>query len=257
MFSLYFLFKPAKYSSKVSFYTNYTESISPNFLNSVFGAAAGSASPSLKFSIEHFINSDRFLNGIVEQEYIIKGESITLVEYWGKDYKKIFTLNPISFLSKLNKNIMLNKELSVFNQKRFFAKEKLINSIKYSEERLLSHHEIIVTLANQELSKNIATNIYKSMVEYSNEVTNTKASEKREFIEGRIKQVKYELESSERKMIDLLQKNKDLSSPILLLEKKKELKEILLCLVSYIYLFQINLSLLKLMKKILHHLSLF
>ena len=51
---------------------------------------------SLKFSIEHFINSDRFLNGIVEQEYIIKG-SITLVEYWGKDYKKIFTLNPISF----------------------------------------------------------------------------------------------------------------------------------------------------------------
>ena len=49
LFSLYFLFKPAKYSSKVSFYTNYTESISPNFLNSVFGATTGPASPSLKF----------------------------------------------------------------------------------------------------------------------------------------------------------------------------------------------------------------
>ena len=48
---------------------------------------------------------------------------------------------------------MLNKELSVFNQKRFFAKEKLIKSIKYSEERLLSHHEIIVTLANQKIVK--------------------------------------------------------------------------------------------------------
>ena len=66
------------------------------------------------------------------------------------------------------------------------------------------------------------------MVEYSNEVTNTKASEKREFIEGRIKQVKYELESSERKMIDLLQKNKDLSSPILLLEKERIERDITL-----------------------------
>ena len=34
LFSLYFLIKPAKYSSKVSFYTNYTESVTPSFLNS-------------------------------------------------------------------------------------------------------------------------------------------------------------------------------------------------------------------------------
>ncbi len=234
LFSLYFLIKPAKYSSKVSFYTNYTESVTPSFLNSVLGAASGSTSPGLKFSIKHYTESERFLNEVVEYEYIINGESTTLVDYWGSDYDKIFTLNPISFLSKLNKNLMLNKELPISSQKRHFAKEKLAKSIKYSEERLLSHHEIIVTLTDQKLSKDIVANIYKSMVKYSSAVTNIKASEKREFIEGRIQQIKNELETSESKMIDLLKNNKDLSSPILLLEKERIERDI--ALFSQLYL---------------------
>jgi uncharacterized protein involved in exopolysaccharide biosynthesis len=234
LFCFYFLIKTPSYSSKISFYTNYTESVSPSFLTSVLGAAAGGSSKGLKFSIEHYTDSDRFLNEIVEQKYIIEGNTTTLVDYWGKDFNNFITLNPISFLSKVNKNLMLNKKISDLDQKRHFAKEKLSKSIKYSEDRLLSHHEVVVTLKHQELSKDIVTNIHKSMLKYSNEVTNIKASEKRIFIDGRIQQIKNDLENSENKMIDLLQNNRDLSSPILLVKKERIQREI--ALFSQLYL---------------------
>ena len=234
LFCFYFLIKTPSYSSKISFYTNYTETVTPSFLTSVLGAAAGSSSQGLKFSIEHYTDSDRFLNEIVEKEYFIGGENITLVDYWGKDYNNFFTLNPISFLSKLNKNLMLNKEISEKDKKRHFAKEKLSKSIKYTEDRLLSHHEVVVTLKNQNLSKDVVSNIYQSMVKYSNEVTNIKASEKRIFIEGRIEQVRIELKNSENKMIDLLQNNKDFSSPLLVVEKERIQRDI--ALFSQLYL---------------------
>ena len=234
LFCLFFLIKTPSYSSKISFYTNYTETISPSFLTSVLGAAAGTSSKGLKFSIEHYTDSDRFLNEIVEQEYDIEGKSLTLVDYWGKNFNNLLTFNPIAFLSKVNKNLMLNREISSSEKRRHFAKEKLSKSIKYSEDRLLSHHEIVVTLNDQNLSKDIVTNIYKSMVQYSNEVTNIKASEKRIFIQGRIKQVKVELENSENKMISLLRNNKDLSSPTLLVEKARIERDI--ALFSQLYL---------------------
>jgi uncharacterized protein involved in exopolysaccharide biosynthesis len=234
LFCFYFLIKTPSYSSKISFYTNYTESATPSFLTSVLGAAAGGSSKGLKFSIKHYTDSDRFLNEIVEQKYIIEGKTTTLVDYWGKDFNNFITLNPISFLSKVNKNLMLNKKISDLDQKRHFAKEKLSKSIKYSEDRLQSHHEVVVTLNHQELSKDIVTNIHKSLLKYSNEVTNIKASEKRIFIDGRIQQVKNDLENSENKMIDLLQNNRDLSSPILLVKKERIQREI--ALFSQLYL---------------------
>ena len=85
LFIIYFSFiqKPI-YSSKVSFYTNYSESktlSSISFINSFTQAP----SDDLGFSISDYVVSDKILKSIVNKEYDIDNTKITLVEYWGKE----------------------------------------------------------------------------------------------------------------------------------------------------------------------------
>ena len=229
LFSFYFLVvRTPSYSSTISFYTNYTKKTDTSFLSPFIGGLQGQITD-LHFSVNNYIKSDKFLEDIVKKEYSINGEKKTLVEHWGNNYNNFITINPISLFQKINKNIMLNKNLSEKEKKTHFAKEYLGSTITHSEERLSNLNAITVRVRRDaSLSKEIVENIYGSIIKYSNEVTNIKAFEKRIFIEGRLLEIKKELESSENEMLEFLEENKDFSSPSLLLKKGRIDRDIVL-----------------------------
>ena len=78
------------------------------------------------------------------------------------------------------------------------------------------------------LPEQIANAIYNSTISYSNEITNTKAIEKREFINDRVNQVRKDLENFENEMIIFLNNNKSLDSPNLLIQKGRIERNIIL-----------------------------
>tara|TARA_B100001057_G_C22676969_1_gene882210 strand:+ start:31 stop:1050 length:1020 start_codon:yes stop_codon:yes gene_type:complete len=218
---LYFTFlKTPSYSAKVSFYTDYKKASESSLFTPFIGVMTGDES--LNFSIEDYITSDKFLKEISLKTYNVNGEEQTLVQLWSKDFNKIFSINPVDFIKKINGQYMLNKNLSIDEKKLAYTKKKLKNSISHKEERLTNLHTITVTLRRDAfLSEQIANAVYSSTISYSNEITNTKAIEKRNFINERVNQVKKDLEDFENEMIDFLNKNKNLDSPNLLIQKDR------------------------------------
>ena len=69
---------------------------------------------------------------------------------------------------------------------------------------------------------------FESIIDYSNEVTNTKGKEKRGFIESRLSEVRIDLENAENKMLLFLEKNKNLDSPSLILQSDRLKRNIML-----------------------------
>ena len=116
----------------------------------------------------------------------------------------------------------LGKDLSVEERKILFAKEFLRNSIMYSEDRKSSLHTISVLASNPKLSRDITNQIFQSILSYSNEVTNVKAREKKDFIQGRLFEINQDLEKSENDKRLFLEQNKNIgSSPSLILQKER------------------------------------
>ena len=231
LYSVYFFIKSPSYSSEVSFYTNYNESSSLSSLG-VLGSLGGFASDdnSLKFSITNYLSSDKLLKQIVEKEYIIEGNRKNLVDYWGSKYNNIFSVNPIALLKNINRNFALIKNLSVEEKKLLFAKEKLLRSIKHSEDKRSSLHTVNVILRTKDplLSKQIVNAIFESIIDYSTEVTSIKAIEKRDFINARLFEIKKDLENTEKEMQLFLEKNKSITSPSLTLQQERIQRNILL-----------------------------
>jgi len=228
IFTIYFFVKTPYYSSELSFYTNYTPSsqtsLSLSFLPGNFGDLM---SDNLNFSISDYINSKKFLQGIVEKQYQFGEKKGTLIEVWGSTYNNFLTINPLSFVTKINNNVMINKNLSEEEKKAYFARAKLKSSIKFSEDRVTSLNTItVITKRHSNLSEEILINIYESIINYYSEVNNTKAFEKKQFINERLSEVKSELKKSEEKMISFLEKNKDSNSPTLTLKKASLQREI-------------------------------
>ena len=218
---IYFvLFKTPSYSSTVSFYTNYQKQSESSFLTPYLGSFVDSQD--LNFSVENYIHSDKLLEEICLNKYYINGEEKTLVDLWSEDFDKIFSINPIAFFGNINSQIMLNKNLSLDERKLNFTKKKLSSSILYKEERLSNLNTITVILRrNAVLTQKIAEEIYNSIIRYSNEITNSKAIEKRDFIQERVNQVQLDLEKHENEMIAFLNSNKSLNSPHLLVKKDR------------------------------------
>ncbi len=218
---LYFtFFKTPSYSAKVSFYTDYKKASESSLFTPFIGVISGNES--LNFSIDNYISSDKFLEEISLQKYNVNGKEQTLVELWSKDYNKVFSINPIDFIKKIDNQFMLNKNLNIDERKLAHTKKKLKNSISHKEERLSNLHTITVTLRRDAfLPQQIANAVYSSTISYSNEITNTKAIEKRDFINQRVNQVKKDLENFENDMIIFLNNNKNLDSPNLLIQKDR------------------------------------
>ena len=225
---IYFLFlKTPSYSAKVSFYTDYKKVAESSLFTPFLSGISGGES--LNFSIENYIISDKFLEEISLKTYNINGKNQSLVEAWSNDYNKIFSINPIDLVKKINDQFMINKNLNVEQRKLSFTKKKLKNSISHKEERLSNLHTIHVTVRRDALlPEQIANAIYNSTISYSNEITNTKAIEKREFINDRVNQVRKDLENFENEMIIFLNNNKSLDSPNLLIQKGRIERNIIL-----------------------------
>ena len=232
LYTIYYFIKAPSYSSEVSFYTNYNESNALSSLGVLSNLGGFSQeSGGLGFSVSNYLNSEKLLKQIVEKEYIIDGNKKTLVDYWGNDYNKIFSINPVSFLKKINKHFSLVKDLSVEEKKLLLAKEKLLKRIRYSEDRKSSFHTIVVVVDDDDyslLSRDIVNEIFESIIDYSTEVTNIKAKEKRDFIQGRLLQIKKDLESSEEAMLVFREKNKNRTSPSLILQQDRIQRDIVL-----------------------------
>lgn len=230
------LIKNPLYSSTVSFYTNYSES---NTLSSVsfISSFTNTQSDDLGFSISDFIVSDKILQHVVEQEYNINNNKTSLVEYWGQNYKKIISVNPISTIIRLNRASKLSKNLSVEQKKLILAKEVLKKSIIYTEDRKSSLHTIKIVCDNAKLSRDISSQVFQSIVSYSNEVTNIKAKEKKDFIKGRLLEINRDLEKSENDIRLFLEKNKKISSsPSLVIQKDRLERDITLYSQLYVSL---------------------
>ena len=88
-----------------------------------------------------------------------------------------------------------------------------------------------------QLSKEVANAIFESILSYSNEVTNVKAGEKKDFIQSRLNDIKEDLENSENEMLVFIENNKNLNySPNLMLQRDRIQRNISLYSQLYISL---------------------
>tara|TARA_B100001250_G_scaffold147843_1_gene126640 strand:+ start:29321 stop:30334 length:1014 start_codon:yes stop_codon:yes gene_type:complete len=222
LFFLYKLIQTPRYSSSISFYTNYEKS---NQIPSSLGfisSLTGTSDNQLGFSVSDYINSQSFAKDILEDEYNIDGNNIILYDHFSDNYDSLFSINPISMIFKINRHFKLADNLSEDDKKFLFAKEALMSYITYSEDKKTFLHTITITVsAFPLLSQQIAESAFKSIITYSNEVTNIKGKEKRKFIADRLLSIKIDLENAENQMLTFLEKNKDLNSPALVLQRDR------------------------------------
>lgn len=222
IFFVYKSIQTPKYSSSISFYTNYEKSNPIPSSLGLIGGLTGINDNQLGFSISDYINSDGFAQDILENEYEIEGNKIRLLDHFSVKYNKLFSFNPLAMILKINRHFTLVDNLSEEEKKFLYAKEVLFKNILYSEDKKTSLHNIKVSVGGFPLlSQQIAESIYKSIITYSNDVTNVKGKEKRKFIESRLLAVKADLENEESKMLIFLENNKDLNSPGLLLKRDR------------------------------------
>lgn len=222
----YFFIKTPVYSSSISFYSNYSSisnSTSVGFLQSLTG---DSNNKELGFSISDFIKSDRFLSQIINEKYIINDNKISLVEHTEESSSRLISINPFIFFENISIRIRLIPNLSKQQMTEFFSKKYISDNLSYSEDRKTNLHRISFKGKNLELIEQITENIFKSILLYSNKVTNDKATEKKMFIEGRLNDIRKELELAENEKLNFLEKNKIISSPSLILQENRIEKNI-------------------------------
>lgn len=220
IFIIYFFISKPVYTSSVTFYTDYTDSDSLSLLNPFLDQLDGENND-LSFSVSDYVESDKFLNDIIQEQYKIDGESISLIDYWGNSQ------NPVLYLLRFNRSLMFEKTLSNNEKMIFYTKRELKKKISFSINRKSGLNVMHVSIkGHSNLAQEIAFSAYKSILNYSTEVTNIKAIEKQDFISGRINKIKLELETEEMKMLDFMQANKKIESPFLLLEKDRIQTEI-------------------------------
>ena len=147
LFFLYKLIQTPRYSSSISFYTNYEKS---NQIPSSLGfisSLTGTSDNQLGFSVSDYINSQSFAKDILEDEYNIDGNNIILYDHFSDNYDSLFSINPISMIFKINRHFKLADNLSEDDKKFLFAKEALMSYITYSEDKKTFLHTITITVS--------------------------------------------------------------------------------------------------------------
>ena len=222
----YFLFKTPQYGAKVSFYTTYNKSNNFSVLNLLPSNFNLKPEDSLSFSIDDVLKSEQLLYKVISQEYFIDNTKISLIEYWGVDYNNFFSVNPLSLILNINSYLMSNKSLTNEKKKINHASYVLSESIIFEKNDKTMLNSITVVNEDSQLAYQIVRNIYNEVVKFSYEITNSKGEQKRKFIESRLYDVKREMENLEDELLALVEKNKGLTSPSLLLTKSRLEQEI-------------------------------
>tara|TARA_B110000003_G_C16611914_1_gene519798 strand:+ start:180 stop:1190 length:1011 start_codon:yes stop_codon:yes gene_type:complete len=221
---IFFVIAPSKYVSKVTFYTNYERSDGTAALSFLSNLTSLDSDNSLGFSLEDFLVSDRFLLEIVNKEYTINNNSLSLVDHWAEGIND-FTLHPIILLSRLNKKLHFSDKLSNRDIMNYYAKKNLLENMNYSSNSQTGLHSVTIKAKNSpQLANDIAKNIYYSVVDYYTSITNIKALEKRQFISGRLTVVQDKLAKSEEDLVVFMEKNKSLNNSVKLMLKKDRIE---------------------------------
>ena len=243
LYIFYFLsfFLGAKnYTSSVSFYTNYASNPSLGGFSTI-SLPLSLTESQLRFDVGNYINSDKFLTEICNQEYEINGTVTTLSDKWGGKYNKYkqFML-PHNFFLMWSSNLMFTDIASHESKKLYFAKKLLRAKMTYSEDRKSDLKTITISLLHDpSLPKQILDEMVKSIVNYSNEISNLKSSEKISFLEQRTSEVKSDLLIAENNLLNFLEKNIKINSPSLRIEKDRLERDV--TLLSQI-LYQVSLQ---------------
>ena len=101
-------------------------------------------------------------------------------------------------------------------------------NLYHFEDDNSSLHVVVIKVDDLQLANQISQSIVSSIINYSTSITNIKAKEKAEFIQERLNQTKVSLENSENEKLLFSEKNKDLSSPSLVLKSNRLNRNILL-----------------------------
>lgn len=222
LYSALFFLGQDKYIGKVSFYTNYLENKS-----SLLNIPLGMNDSILPFSIKDYLESEKFMQNVIEKEYTIGHQRMTLVDYWGSvataDISdNLFSYGPVITLLVLNKKTVLLKDLNENEIKSFFARKELRKNIKFAFDRNTDLYTISVEIKKHPvLAAELINNIYQSIIDYDTNINNGKALEKSIFIENRLEKIENELYLSEQRLIDFLDENKELKSPSLIVQKNR------------------------------------
>ena len=236
IYFFYFVLKSPVYTSSVSFYSNYSSQPNVSSLGFLQSIAGDLGNSDLGFSISDYLNSNRFSDEVINRKYVIDNTKISLVDHLEMQGSSIISLNPIATIQNLRKSINLSDHLTQKDKVALRAQEYITDNISYSEDRKTQLHSISFSSKDSELSEQIINSIFISIVQYSNEVNNTKANEKKLFIQQRLIDISSKLEKAENEMLIFLEQNKSILSPSLLLQEKRMEKSITLYNQLYISL---------------------
>ena len=219
-------FGAPKYKANTSFYTEFKKTPSSSSLSFFDQIISGKGQ--LLFNVEDLLKSDQFLDEMVNSNFLINNKETSLSSHWFDKEEQNF--NPITLIKRLDNSLHLKPNMSKNELNSFKAKEKLKEMLKYSEDRKTGLHSISIVIKKYpDLAIQILEKTYASIVLYSNEVTNTKAKEKKEFIESRILALKSDLLQSEEKLVEFIANNRSFTqSPVLVLQKERLERDIAL-----------------------------
>lgn len=216
----FFLIKDPKHTASVSFYTDYNEISNIASLN-ILQNFSGQESNDLNFSISNYLNSNKLLDAVILNQYSVNGNKKTLIDIW--DITGKVSLNPLSII----RSFSLVPDLSLNEKKLLIAKQELERKISFTEDRKTGLHVISVTTANgPDITEQIVQKIFDGILDYSSEVTSTKAKENVYFIENRLSDIGSKLKSSEDEMLKFLENNKNINSPHLILKQDRIKRDI-------------------------------
>ena len=179
LYSVSFFLGQDKYIGKVSFYTNYVEN-----KNSLLNIPLGMNDSILPFSIKDYLESEKFMQSVIEKEYTIGDQRMTLVDYWGSVATEdistnLFDYGPVITLLVENKKTVLLNNLNENEIKSFFARRELNENLKFAFDRTTDLYTISVEIKKHPvLATELINNIYKSIIDYDTNINNGKALEK-------------------------------------------------------------------------------
>ena len=195
--------------------------------NSLLNIPLGMNDSILPFSIKDYLESEKFMQSVIEKEYTIGDQRMTLVDYWGSVATEdistnLFDYGPVITLLVENKKTVLLNNLNENEIKSFFARRELNENLKFAFDRTTDLYTISVEIKKHPvLATELINNIYKSIIDYDTNINNGKALEKSIFIEKRLEKIENELFLSEQMLIDFLDENKELKSPSLIVQKNR------------------------------------
>ncbi len=228
LFLLYIILKSPGYEIKASFYSNYSEKNSISSLSLLSSITPkNSLEKELGFSIGAYLKSENFANRMLNSKFNIDEETVTLTSYLGN--YRTFSLNPITTISNIAKELNMQSGLSKIKKKEIMAIETLRKNLIHSEDTKSSLHTLSLTVhSNPELAVLVMKNIIDSISDYFSNVKNSKENEKAAYILKSLNESEINLKESENKLQNFRERNLNSLSPKLSLEESRLERDVML-----------------------------